>query len=255
MNRTLRRTLIPVGAAAVVGGIVTTLIVGNGSGAVVASSTGPAAPGADTVSVSGVGQVTGVPDVLRLQMGVQTTGSTVNRALDDANGDISRVTAALKKHGVADKDIQTSGLNINPHWDQNAPDHINGYDVSESLTVQLRKLSDAGSAISDAAAAGGNATRVDGVSFDIEDNTALLNAARDAAFANAKAKAEEYAKLAGRSLGKVSQVSETTDTAPRPIPYAADMAAGGVAAKAAPVPVSPGSQQVSVNTSVVWTLN
>jgi hypothetical protein len=245
--------LIPVSAAAVVGGIVTTLIVGNGSGAVVASSD-PATPGADTVSVSGIGQVTGVPDVLRLSMGVQTTGATVNNALDAANNDIAKVTAALKKHGVADKDIQTSGLNINPHWDQNTPNHINGYDVSESLTVQLRKLTDAGAAISDAAAAAGNATRIDGVSFDIEDNTALLNQARDAAFADAKAKAEEYAKLAGRSLGKVSQVSETTDSAPRPIPYmAAPMASAGVADKA--VPVSAGSQQVSVNTSVVWTLN
>jgi hypothetical protein len=187
-------------------------------------------------------------------MGVQTTGATVNNALDAANNDIAKVTAALKKHGVADKDIQTSGLNINPHWDQNTPNHINGYDVSESLTVQLRKLIDAGAAISDAAAAAGNATRIDGVSFDIEDNTALLNQARDAAFADAKAKAEEYAKLAGRSLGKVSQVSETTDSAPRPIPYmAAPMASAGVADKA--VPVSAGSQQVSVNTSVVWTLN
>ncbi len=204
--------------------------------------------------MSGVGLVTGAPDVLRLSMGVQTTGSTVNAALNQANGDITKVTAALKKHGVADKDIQTSGLSINPHWDQNSNSHITGYDVSESLTVQLRKLNDAGSAISDAAAAGGNNTRIDSVSFDIEDNTALLNQARDAAFADAKAKAEQYAKLSGRSLGKVSQVSETTDTAPRPIPFAAaPMAASGMAEKA--VPVSPGSQQVSVNTSVVWTLN
>jgi len=255
MNRTVRRTLIPVSAAAVVGGIVTTLIVGNGSGAVVANDGGPATPAADTVSVSGVGLVTGTPDVLRLSMGVQTTGSTVNTALNQANQDITKITEALKKHGVADKDIQTSGLSINPHWDQNSNSHITGYDVSESMTVQLRKLTDAGSAISDAAAAGGNDTRIDGVSFDIEDNTALLNLARDAAFADAKAKAEEYAKLAGRSLGKVSQVSETTDTAPQPVPFAANMAAAPAAKVASPVPVSAGSQQVSVNTSVVWTLN
>jgi hypothetical protein len=251
MRSTVRRTLIPVSAAAVVGGIVTTLIVGNGSGAVVAKDTDSATAGADTVSVSGVGQVTGVPDVLRLSMGVQTTGSTVNTALNQANDDIIKITAALKKHGVADKDIQTSGLSINPHWDQNSTSHITGYDVSESLTVQLRKLTDAGSAISDAAAAAGNDTRVDGVSFDIEDNAALLNQARDAAFADAKAKAEEYAKLAGRTLGKVNSVSETTDSAPQPIPFNAPMAMS--AAKA--VPVSPGSQQVSVDTSVVWTLN
>lgn len=254
MNRTVRRTLVPAAAAAVVGAIVVTLVVGNGSGAVSANSTDSATPAADTVSVSGLGRVTGTPDVLRLQMGVQTTGNTVNAALDAANGDVKKITDVLHRHGVADKDIQTSDLSINPHWDNSTPNHINGYDVGESLTVQLRKLSDAGSTISDAAAAAGNAARIDGVSFDIEDNAALLNQARDAAFADAKAKAEQYAKLSGRTLGKVSQVSESTDSAPRPVPYAMPMAAAADA-KSAAVPISSGSQQVSVNTSVVWQLN
>jgi len=255
MNRTVRRALIPAGAAAVVGGIVVTLIVGNGSGAVVAKGTDSSPQATNTVSVSGVGRVSGVPDVLRLNMGVQTTGNSVNGALDAANTAVRHITEALHKHSVADADIQTSDLSINPHWDDKAANHINGYDVFESLTVKLRKLSEAGSAISDAAGAGGNASRIDGVSFDIEDNTGLLKAARDAAFADAKAKAEQYAKLAGRSLGRVSQVSETTDNAPRPIPYAANMAASGAAPKASPVPISTGTQQVSVNTSVVWELN
>jgi hypothetical protein len=248
MKRNVRRVLVPTGAAAVVGVIVTTLIVGNGSGPVRAVDGDASAP--NTVSVSGLGRVTGTPDVLRLAMGVQRTGSDVNNALNLANGDIKRITDALHKHGVAEKDIQTSDLSINPHWDKN---RINGYDVAESLTAQLRKLSDAGAAISDAAAAGGNATRIDSVSFDIEDNQQLVDQARTAAFADAKAKAEQYAKLAGRSLGRVSQVSESTDTEPRPVPYAA-MDAAGAAEKSA-VPISAGSQQVSVTTSVVWELN
>jgi uncharacterized protein YggE len=248
MNRNVRRMLLPTGAAAVVGVIVTTLIVGNGSGPVRAANGDASAP--NTVSVSGLGRVTGTPDVLRLAMGVQRTGSDVNDALNQANGDIKRITDALHKHGVADKDIQTSNLSINPHWDK---DRINGYDVAESLTVQLRKLSDAGATISDAAAAGGNATRIDSVSFDIEDNQQLVDQARAAAFADAKAKAEQYAKLAGRSLGRVSQVSESTETEPRPVPYAA-MDAAGAAEKSA-VPISAGSQQVSVTTSVVWELS
>lgn len=251
MNRSLRRTLLPAAAATVVGGIVVTLIVGNGSGAVVAKDTD--SPAVDTVSVNGVGRVTGVPDVLRLGLGVATTGQSVNAALDAANGDVKRITDVLHHHGVADKDIQTSGLSINPHWDPNTAGRINGYDVSESLSVALRKLSDAGSTISDAATAGGNATRIDGVSFDIEDNGALLGQARDAAFADAKAKAEEYAKLSGRTLGKVSQVSESTESSPRPMPFAA---MDGMASKAmAPAPISAGTQQVSVTTSVVWQLN
>ena len=249
MNRNVRRVLVPTGAAAVVGVIVTTLIVGNGSGPVRAANGDASA--VNTVSVSGLGRVTGVPDVLRLSMGVQRTGSDVNDALNLANGDIKKITEALHKHGVADKDIQTSNLSINPHWEKD--NKINGYDVAESLTVQLRKFSDAGSAISDAAAAGGNNTRIDSVAFDIEDNDALINSARNAAFADAKAKAEQYAKLSGRSLGKVSQVSESTDTEPRPMPYARDMAAG--AAEKSAVPISAGTQQVSVTTSVVWELS
>jgi hypothetical protein len=183
---------------------------------------------------------------------VQRTGANVNDALNQANGDIKKITEALHKHGVADKDIQTADLSINPHWVKD--NKIEGYDVAESLTVQLRKLSDAGSAISDAAAAGGNNTRIDSVSFDIEDNQGLVDQARTAAFADAKAKAEQYAKLAGRSLGKVSQVSESTDSAPSPMPYYAQKSAAGAAADSA-VPVSAGSQQVSVTTSVVWELN
>jgi uncharacterized protein YggE len=248
MNRNVRRVLVPTGAAAVVGVIVTTLIVGNGSGPVRAANGDASAP--NTVSVSGLGRVTGTPDVLRLSMGVQRTGSDVNDALNLANGDVKRITAALHTHGVADKDIQTSNLSINPHWEK---DRINGYDVAESLTVQLRKLSDAGATISDAAAAGGNATRIDSVAFDIEDNQRLVDQARTAAFTDAKAKAEQYAKLAGRGLGEVSQVSESTDTAPSPMPYYAAKDAAGTAASS--VPISAGSQQVTVTTSVVWELN
>jgi hypothetical protein len=250
MNRNVRRVLVPTGAAAVVGVIVTTLVVGNGSGPVRAAEGDATAQ--NTVSVSGLGRVTGVPDVLRLSMGVQRTGANVNDALNEANGDIKKITEALHKHGVADKDIQTSDLSINPHWVKD--NKIDGYDVAESLTVQLRKLSDAGSAISDAAAAGGNNTRIDSVSFDIEDNQGLVDQARTAAFADAKAKAEQYAKLAGRNLGKVSQVSESTDTAPAPMPFYAQKSAAGAASDSA-VPVSAGSQQVSVTTSVVWELN
>jgi len=250
MNRTVRRMLVPTGAAAVVGVIVTTLIVGNGSGPVRAANGDASAP--NTVSVSGLGRVTGTPDVLRLSMGVQRTGSNVNEALNLANGDIKKITDVLHRHGVADKDIQTSNLSINPHWVKD--NQIDGYDVAESLTVQLRKLNDAGATISDAAAAGGNNTRIDSVSFDIEDNQQLIEAARTAAFADAKTKAEQYAKLAGRSLGKVSQVSESTDTAPSPMPYYSAKSAAGAAADSA-VPVSAGSQQVSVTSSVVWELN
>lgn len=250
MQRKFRGALAATAAAGVVGAMVATLVVGNGSGPVRAASLDTALA-ANTVSVNGLGRVTGTPDVLSLQMGVERNGQVVSDVLNETNADITRIKAALKKYDVAEKDVQTSNLSINPFYDK---DRINGYQVTQTLTVKLRKLATSGNAISDAAAAGGNATRIQGVSFDIEDNQGLVDAARAKAFADAKAKAEQYAKLAGRSLGKVSQVSESTEyQSGPPMPYGT--LAGDAKAESMPVPVSPGSQQVSVGTAVVWELN
>lgn len=251
MQRSIRRSLIATGAAGVVGAMVAVLVVGNGSGPVRAASL-DAALAANTVSVSGLGKVMGTPDVLSLSMGVERNGQVVNDVLNEANADLSRIREALKRHDVDDKDMQTSNLSINPFWDNNK---INGYQVTQTLTVKLRDIAKAGQAISDAAAAGGNSTRINGVAFDIEDNEKLIEAARADAFSDAKAKAEQYAQLSGRSLGRVSQINESTEygSAP-PMPYYAGRAAADAAEDMA-VPVSPGQQQVSVNTSVVWELN
>lgn len=246
MNRTFRRVAAPVAAAAILSGIVTSIVLGSSSSSVVAA---PGEPADNTVAVSGTGRVSGVPDVLRLDMGVQRTGNDVNEALNAANADVVRIKKALDRYDVDDKDIQTSQLSINPHFEGNGK--INGYDVFQTLAVKLRDLDKAGRAISDAAAAGGNATRINGVSFDIEDNAELISAARDAAFSDAKAKAEQYAKLSGRKLGKVVQVSEDTQFDSGPIPYATARAADSAEKS---VPIEAGSQQVSVNSNVTWEL-
>ncbi len=245
-----RRAALPASAAVLLSAAVVAAVVGSGSSSVAA----PGDPAPHTVTVSGVGHVTGTPDVLRLDLGVQRTGDNVNAALNAANADIRKIKDALQRHGVADKDMQTSQLSINPHWEDNGKtSFVKGYDVYQSLTVKLRKLSDAGDAISDAAEAGGNATRINGVSFDIEDNANLLKATRDAAFADAKAKAEQYARLAGRDLGEVSSVSENTNGGGN-VPYPTAMYESDAAAKSS-VPIEAGSQQVSIDSTVVWELN
>ena len=248
MKRTLRQAVAPVAAAGIVGAVVAGFLLGNGSGSGVAAEDAP--PALDTVSVDGTGKVSGVPDVLRLDMGVQHNGNDVNEALDASNSDIAKIKKALDRYDVDSKDIQTSQLSINPRYENNGK--VNGYEVFQGLTVKLRDLSTAGRAISDAAAAGGNATRINGVSFDIEDNAGLLQAARDAAFADAKAKAAQYAKLAGRRLGNVTQISEDTTYDGPPVPYAAGLAMEDSAAKS--VPIEAGNQQVSVNSSISWEL-
>ncbi len=131
------------------------------------------------------------------------------------------------------------------------PEGPNGFDVFQSLSVKIRNLDDAGKTISDAAAAGGNATRINGVSFEFSDNASLLEDARQDAFADAKKKAEQYADLAGGSLGRVVSISEGGESGGGyPYPMAARDAAGSSA-----VPFYPGSQQVGVTTTVVWELS
>jgi len=199
-----------------------------------------AAPGA-RITVTGSGTVSGTPDQLMLYLGVQTNGSSVSAALQRANRAVGAVTGALTRSGVRGSDIQTSGLSIQPDYtsDSTVPA---GYGVSESIDVTLRTLAVAGTQISAAARAGGNATRVDGVSLNLNDTSSLL--------AGARAKAAQYARALGMSLGPVVSVSEPH---PAPVPPVFAAPSAGAAAPS-PVPVSPGRQQVTVTVTAVFAL-
>jgi uncharacterized protein YggE len=202
----------------------------------------------DGVLVSGIGFVEGRPDVLTVQFGVETGGPTVEKALDLANRALGRVHDAFTKGGVAEPDLQTSGLSIYPRYDKDGR-RITGYQVSEQLSVKLRDLAKAGALIGQAADAGGDATRINGLSFDIEDDSTLLAQARRKAFDEARAKAELYAQASGRGLGRVVSVNESV-SAPAPGPeFAADVYRA-TASKA--VPILPGQQRLSVTVTVEW---
>ena len=212
-----------------------------------------AVPGAGTarITVTGTGNVSGVPNQLSLSMGVQTSAGSVATALRQANAATRSVTAVLRKSGVATSDIQTSGLSIYPSY-AGSSGVPTGYQVSEQLTITLRRLSVAGSQISAAARAGGNATTVDGVSLNLSDTSTLLASAREKAVADAKARAAAYAHALGRPLGAVISMSETPPAQPfQPLPLAAS--ASGSRAPS-PVPVHPGTQQLSVTVTVVFAL-
>lgn len=198
------------------------------------------------ITVTGVGTVNGTPDTLVLNLTVTQTRGDVSAALSAANDSMNAVDKALGAKGVADADLQTSGANVQPNYSSSGS--INGYTASESLTATLRDLNTAGSAINAAAAAGGNATRIDGVSLDIEHDSALMTQARTAAFTDAKAKAKQYADAAGEALGKPTQVTETVNS-PQPLVYNGIQ---GFAASAAPVPIKAGTAQISVTVTVVF---
>jgi uncharacterized protein YggE len=146
--------------------------------------------------------------------------------------------------------MQTSDVSLYPSY--NSKGVPNGYTVNQMLTLKLRNLARAGETIGDAVTAGGNAARVQGVSFALEDNAALLQQARDAAYHDARAKAERYAELSGRSLSQVELISEQVPTDEQPMPYAKAMLASG--SRDAAVPIDAGQSQVSVSVTVRWSL-
>ena len=228
-----------------------TLGVSRGGGA---TPEGPGRPGATLVAavrsgritVTGSGSVTGTPNQLTLTMGVQVNGSSVASALQQASQAVRRVTGALRARGVTAADIQTSGLYIQPNY-QSGSQTPSGYGVSESLTATLTRIAAAGGQITAAVHAGGNATTVSGVSLNLTDDSRLLATARARAVADARAKAAQYAHALGQPLGPVISLTDQSSSWSPPVP----MAASGSAAKSA-VPISPGSQQLSVSVTAVY---
>lgn len=211
------------------------------------SATGAPSPG---VSVSGRAQVEGVPDTLRLDMGVNVVEDDVETALSKANEASAKLHQTLRENGVAERDLASTGLSIQPQldWSRNSPT-ITGYQVSQTVTARLRDTDRAGAVINAAVGSAGDATIVNSIAWDLEDNTALLADARDRAIADARAKAEQYAKAAGRSLGAVVSISESTTAPPQPYAYGAAEAqdsAGGA------VPLAPGTQTVAVEVQVIY---
>jgi uncharacterized protein YggE len=256
----MRITLTPAYRALAVGGIAAAALVGafvlggsRGNAAPSPSQSGKQAPAvlasatdSARITVTGTGNVTGTPNQLVLSMGVQVNGSSVGSALADANNAVNRVTAALRADGVAAADIQTSGLSIWPNYPNNSQTP-NGYSVSESITATLNSLSAAGGQIEAAVHAGGNAATVGGVSLNLTDDSSLLAKARAAAVADATAKASQYAKALGKPLGAVVSITDGAPAQPEPM-------FNGVAAASAKsdVPISPGTQQLSVSVTVVF---
>jgi uncharacterized protein YggE len=222
-------------------------------------TTGPGTPSAPTstpggtpgITVTGTAEVAGRPDTLRLDLSVQTRADTVAKALESANTITARVQSSLTKHGVAGKDVQTSNLQVQPEYSyaNNSSPEIKGYTVSEGVTAVLRDLGRSGSAISAAVSAGGNAVQVNGISLDLEDNGTLLSTARDHAVANAKTKAEQYAKASGRDLGAVVSISELVSDPP-PVTYQPRAMAATDSGSA--VPIQAGTEKVGVTVTVVY---
>jgi len=205
-----------------------------------------------TISVSGTGTVTLKPDVADLHLGVLVSRSTVKAAQAEAASAMTKVIAALKALGIADKDIQTSNVSLQPTYDysnNSNPPRLSGYQMSNSVTVTVRNLAKVGDAIDGSLAAG--ATSLDGVTFRVDDQTGAEAQARQAAMAEAKSKADTLAAAAGVSIGGVASISETSAPMPYPIMYGGGAPAAADSAKVA-TPIQVGTNDVTITVAVVY---
>ena len=205
-----------------------------------------------SVTVSGHGKVTVKPDTASLSLGVSVTASKANDALRQAANKADTLIKVLTSAGVSKDDIATSGVSLYPQYD-NTGRIISGYNASNSMTVTIRKLGDAGTIIDAAAALVGNEINVGGISFYVNDTEAVLGAARAAAITNAKARADQYAGAANATVGAVMTISEVSSPVIGPI-YYQNASADRAGAPAASTPVSPGTQDLTIDVTVVYEL-
>ncbi|HXH40517.1 MAG TPA: SIMPL domain-containing protein [Thermoanaerobaculia bacterium] len=213
------------------------------------------APFPDTVSVTGVGRATVLPDRFSFNASVQTMAPTVEEAVNENNSKVAAVIAALKNAGAAADEIKTSNFSIYPQQDysqqqQGKPPRVVGYQVSNSITVTKKQIADAGRLLQAAIAAGVNQTS--GLSFTVSDPTRGRDEGMRAAFADAHAKASLLAQAAGRTLGPAMTITESGSSPPTPRPLGSPRAMAAVVAE--PVPVESGTQDLSFTVSVVFAL-
>lgn len=238
--------LIAIGAAVSLG------VAGCASPATLPLASTSAAPAGDAagITASGVGQITGSPDVLTISIGVQTTAATAVAALARNAAVAGSVQGFLARSGVGPEDLQTTQLSLWPQYGSpNAP--VTGYQVSDIITAKLRDLSKAGATIDGAVAAAGNDGRLQGVSFSFSDASGLQAAARKQAVTSARAHAQEMADAAGVKLGTLRSISEVASPV-YPYPYGIGSAYAGAPSAAGSTPIQPGTEQLTVNLTATW---
>ena len=200
-----------------------------------------------TITVSATGKITVVPDVARVNVGVTLTKPSVKAARAAAAQAMTSVIAGIKALGIDDKDIQTTGLNLNAQYANGSSTRIVGYQISEQLQITVRDLDKAGDVVDAATAQGANA--VNGISFESGDPVKAQDDARAAAVAAAKVSAQAMAKAGDVSLGGVVSITDASPTSP--IWYAP--AAGAM--KDLATPVQPGTQDLSATVTVVFAID
>lgn len=205
------------------------------------------------ILVSGTGEVTGTPDTVSVDLGVSVLGDTVAEATTLAAEKADALINSLTSGGVDAKDITTTNYSIWPEYDwRNDRERLVGYRVNNTVRAKIRNVTEAADVIDAATAAAGDEVRVNGLQFSIEDDGELIEAAREAAWNDAVAKAEQLAQLSGQTLGAAISITETVSRPPTPIYFEEYASADGAAI--ANTPIEPGTSAVRVSLQVQFDL-
>jgi hypothetical protein len=197
------------------------------------------------VTVTGEATVAVAPDAAVIRIGVTSQNKTAREASEANAKQMTAVLAAIKDTGIADRDVQTSRLSLQPQYDPNKSGtaHLTGFQATNQVTVRIRDIDKLPVFLDRAIAAGAN--EMSGIEFVISEQSKLLDRARDDAIADARRKAELYAQAAGSKLGPVVSITEEGSAAqPRPMQ----------AMRAGAVPIAPGEQTLRATVTVSYEL-
>lgn len=204
------------------------------------------------LSVSASADAKRVPDVASISTGVVTQATDANAAMRANAVQMDKVMVAIRAAGIAERDIQTSGINLNPQYNyrDNAPPTITGYQASNTVSITVRDLSKLGKVLDTLVEQGAN--QVNGPSFEVDKPDEAYDEARVGALRKAQARAETYADALGLKVRRIVSISEGGSSMPRPMPMVRMMATDAGMAKE--TSVAPGETTLSVNLDVVFEL-
>ena len=205
--------------------------------------------------VSGQGVVTVTPDIATLSLGVEVQEESVAAAQGQAATAMDEIMTALTDNGIAEKDIQTQHYSIYPvtRWDKDDEEQvITGYRVSNTVNAKIREIDKAGTIIDAVAQAGGNFTRINGIYFSVDDPSDYYKEAREKAMADARARAEQLAELAGGSLGKATYISESSYSYASPSAYRGEIYEDSE--MSVQTSISPGETEISLSVQIAYAI-
>ena len=203
------------------------------------------------LDVTATGEVTRVPDVAIITAGVVSRSATATGALQDAANRMAKVLAALKRAGIADRDLQTSNVSLNPEYryPQNQAPQLTGYTATNQLSIRFRDIGASGKILDALVSQGAN--QINGPNLTIDKPEAALDEARANAVAIGRGRAEAYARSLGLRVARIVAVSESGGSFPVPPPM--PMYARAEAAQA-DTKIVPGEQKLQVSLSMTFEL-